>query len=393
MRVTIATRIYAPEAAAASFRLSALASALSDEQHEVTVLTARVPASLRDAARATDAADPGIRVRRAPVLRDASGQIRGYLQYLSFDAPLLLRLLFGRRPDAIVVEPPPTTGTVARLVATLRRTPYVYYAADVWSDGAQSIGAPRAVLSLLRRLEQFALGGAAHVIAVSPGVADRVRELGGHDRVTVVPNGVDTTTFTPEPASQEASRPPTAVYAGTMSEWQGADVFIRALPSVLASVPDARIVYLGQGSTRNDLEELGGRLGVADRVGFEGVVPPAEAAAALRDARVGLVSLKPGQGYDFAVPTKLFAAAACGTPVLFAGPGASVDVVRSSGIGTAVDYDVDVVARALVDALSSEPEPEDRRRIASWAQRNASIASTGRRAAGLVIAEAGERQR
>ncbi|HEU4756328.1 MAG TPA: glycosyltransferase, partial [Agromyces sp.] len=150
MRVTIATRIYAPEAAAASFRLSALASALSDEQHEVTVLTARVPASLRDAARATDAADPGIRVRRAPVLRDASGQIRGYLQYLSFDAPLLLRLLFGRRPDAIVVEPPPTTGTVARLVATLRRTPYVYYAADVWSDGAQSIGAPRAVLSLLR---------------------------------------------------------------------------------------------------------------------------------------------------------------------------------------------------------------------------------------------------
>jgi hypothetical protein len=51
------------------------------------------------------------------------------------------------------------------------------------------------------------------------------------------------------------------------------------------------------------------------------------------------------------------------------------------------------VARALVDALSSEPEPEERRRIASWAQGHASIASTGRRAAGLVIAQAGERQR
>src|SRR3546814_10831501 len=38
-----------------------------------------------------------ILVRRARVLRDAAGYVRGYLQYMSFDIPLAVRLLLARR--------------------------------------------------------------------------------------------------------------------------------------------------------------------------------------------------------------------------------------------------------------------------------------------------------
>jgi hypothetical protein len=139
-----------------------------------------------------------VRVKRFPVLRDAAGYVRGYVQYMSFDVPLFFRLLVGRGSDVIVAEPPPTTGFVVRIAAAMRRTPYVYYAADIWSDASESTGAPAFVVRVVRRLESFALRGARAVIAVTDGVAERVRELAGHDRVSVIRNGIDTTIFTPD---------------------------------------------------------------------------------------------------------------------------------------------------------------------------------------------------
>lgn len=376
MRVTIASRIYAPEPAAAAYRLAALAKALAERGHEVTVLTTTVPSGAAPAP-----AHARIRIRRAPVIRDARGQVRGYVQYLSFDIPLFFRLVFGRRADVIVTEPPPTTGFVVRVAAAIRRTPYVYYAADVWSDAAESTGAPTFVVSAVRRLERAALARAARVIAVTDGVAERVRRLARHDRVDVVRNGVDTGIFAP--GGPRVEGPPTAVYAGTTSEWQGAEVFVRAMPRVRDEVPDARLVFIGQGSAWDDLRGLAATV-APDAVDFVDLLPPDQAAVRLRSARVGLVSLKPGLGYDFAVPTKLFAAAACGTPVLFAGEGASVSVVRDGAIGTAVDYDDAQVADALVAALSVQPTPADRSRISDWVGVHASIAATGDRAAEVV---------
>ncbi|MCD2444069.1 glycosyltransferase family 4 protein [Agromyces sp. SYSU K20354] len=376
MRVTIASRIYAPEPAAAAYRLAALANALAERGHQVTVLTTTVP---DDAAPAPE--HERIRIRRAPVIRDARGQVRGYVQYLSFDVPLFFRLVFGRRAEVIVTEPPPTTGFIVRLAAAIRRTPYVYYAADVWSDAAESTGAPAFIVRAVRRLERAALAGAARVIAVTDGVAERVRRLARRDRVTVVRNGVDTGIFTPDGARVDG--PPTAVYAGTTSEWQGAEVFVHAMPRVRERVADARLVFIGQGSAWDDLRALAASV-APEAVDFVDLLPPDQAAARLRSARVGLVSLKPGLGYDFAVPTKLFAAAACGTPVLFAGEGASVAVVREGAIGTAVEYDVERVADALVAALSARPTPSDRTRISGWVRANASIAATGDRAAEVV---------
>ncbi|GAA4165580.1 glycosyltransferase family 4 protein [Gryllotalpicola daejeonensis] len=382
MRVTIASRIFTPEAAAASFRLSALTDALADAGHAVKVLTTTAPAGLRGAARASDAARRGVTVRRLPVLRDADDYVRGYLQYLSFDLPLLFRLISGRRPDAIVVEPPPTTGFVTRIAAGIRRVPYVYYAADIWSDATASMGASSFVTRALRVVERFAMRGAAHVIAVTDGVAERVREIAGHDRVTVVRNGIDTTVFTPDGPVDDV--PPTAVYAGTMSEWQGADVFVRAWPAVLKRVPGARLVFAGGGTARDELQSLARELRVEASVSFTGVIAPPQAARLLRSARVGLVSIVPGTGYDFAVPTKILASAACGTPVVFAGRGASAELIAGAALGTCSSHDPAAVAAAVSEALEQAPSPVARAAVADWTLANVSIAAVAERVAAII---------
>jgi glycosyltransferase involved in cell wall biosynthesis len=383
-RVVLATRLFAPEVAAASLRLRWLAGGLADLGATVEVVTTRPPQGsgpIRD--------DPRWRVSRWPALRDRAGVVRGYVPYLSFDLPLLFRLLFRRPASVTLVEPPPTTGFVVRLVCALHRRPYAYYASDVLSDALASGGAPAPLVAALRRLESWVLRGAARVLAVSDGVAERVRALGvPESRITVVGNGIDTELFQPDGPVADVEGP-YFVYAGTMSQWQGVEVFIRAFASLWPAHRDARLVFLGQGADEPHLRQLAEQL-CPTGIDFRGVVPPEQAASWLRGARAGLVSITPGIGYDFAKPTKVYAATACGTPALFAGRGAGTELVEANGLGWSVDHDTEAVAKAMEEALSGPPwSPAERDRLVTWTREHASLAAVSRAAAAALLDAAG----
>ncbi len=175
-----------------------------------------------------------------------------------------------------------------------------------------------------------------------------------------------------------------------MSEWQGAEVLVRAFAAFRADEPDARLVFLGQGSDVPHLRRLADEL-AAGAVEFRGVVPPPEAAAWLRSATAALVSIKPGQGYDFAKPTKVYAATACGTPVIFAGAGAGHDLVESQRLGWAPGYDVEAVARAMAAArdLTADERARTREHVVAWTAAHASLRTMGRQAAEAALRGAG----
>ena len=409
--VLLTTRIHLPEAAAASFRLDSVEKALAADGTAVRVLTSRAPA---DAPQGEP--DPeGVQVSRWPVLRDSSGYLRGYVPYLSFDLPLALRLLVARRPEAILVEPPPTTGAVVRVVAALRAIPYVWYAADVWSAAAASTGAADIVVRAVEKLEAFAVGGAARVIAVNDGVAQSVAELvnaapddqSWAQRIRVVPNGIDTAVFDahgPTPSEPDRARiglsGPYFVYAGTASEWQGADVFVHALAQVRRTHPKAQLLFLGRGTAWQEITEAASQLPAgpdgSPAVIMHPAVPAAEAAVWQRGAAAALVSIKPGQGYDFAYPTKVLSALGCGTPVLFAGRGPVSTDVRDFDLGWAAEHDAAAVAEAMRTALdtydaeiASGTRPATAQRFHDWVEDHRSLRATGQSAARVVQEAAG----
>ena len=375
MRVTLTSRIFSPEPAAASFRLAALADALDSDGHTVTVLTSTVPGKGAAVTR------PGVTVKRRPVLRDKDGYVRGYLQYLSFDLPVFVRLLVSKT-DVVVTEPPPTTGFVVRVACAIRRIPYVYYAADIWSDAAVTTGAPAWVVSVVRWMELTALRGASRVLSVSDGVTGRLRELGLSEGVVTIGNGIDTLQFAADGPSRHFSGP-YLLYAGTASEWHGAGIFVDAFAEVKKTVPEATLVFLGQGAERKQLEQAAAPLGNS-AVRFEPRLPPQEVAEWLRGSASSLASVRPGRGYDFAFPTKMYASAACGTPVIYAGRGPGSDFAALPDLGIAVDYNVDDVAAAMTRALLDPPTAERRTRIAAWARENVALGAIARKAARVV---------
>jgi glycosyltransferase involved in cell wall biosynthesis len=374
-RVTIVSRLFRPEAGAAAYRLGALADELVAQGCQVRVLTTVPP-------KGAVIDDAGLDVRRWPVLRDKGGNVRGYVQYLSYDVPLFFRLLC-TRADVVVVEPPTTTGVVSRVACALRRRPYVHFSADVVSTAAEGIGVNPMVVRVLRVLERWVLQGSRNVVAVSEGVERNLLALGvSADKITVVGVGIDTTRFVFTPTDTPAR---TFVYGGTMSEIHGAEVFVRGFAKVADRHPDARLLMVGQGVDVPKLTALAQEL-APGKVEFRPPQSAAHLSAEFSSAVAALASVRPSAGYDFAFATKALASLSAGAPVIYAGVGPMSEVIRDNDLGWAVGWDAAEVAEAMDKALADEPTTARRRALSRWADENYSLRTVAKKTAAVVDA-------
>lgn len=350
--------------------LEAIATSLVNHGDQVEVVTSSLPK------RFFEIEQHGYKISRAKVLRDSSGYLRGYFPYLSFDIPLFFRLLFRKRPDLYVIEPPPTSGAVMRAVSFLKRTPYVYDAADIWSDAAKMSTNNKLVLLLLKLMELFALNGAQAIFTISDGVALRLRELGVTQDVKVVGFGVDTQSF--YFYKTETSSNPYFLYAGTFSEPHGASVFLDAFARFNQIHPEYSLKYVGNGTDREQLTELAQGYGLTNVEVLE-PVSPRELNTLLNGAVASLASLKPGTGYEYAFTTKIYASLASGCPVIFAGEGPTrpflEDVSSKVSAGSAVNYDAEDVYNSMCEFSERPLDSVQRKQLSSYSSENYSLGS------------------
>lgn len=380
--VRIVSRIYLPEAAAASFRLAGVAKALREKGVEVEVITTTPPPGLQ--------AFDEDRVRRFPVLRDKEGYVRGYLQYLSFDIPAFFRVLFSPRAAVTLVEPPPTTGFFMRIANKLLGVPYVYYAADLWSEAVKEIF-PSPVYAAVRMLEKFAIRGAKTVIAVNSVVASQVKEMGAKS-VVVVTQGADTESFNSNgdlPTAKMRAEigvydSPYFIYPGNASEWHGADVFIEALNQA-STLHNFHLLYLGRGGQWQMLREMAERYGLDKRVHFSDTVPPNIASQWIRGSKCSFASIKPGSGYEFAYTTKVLSSFSCGVPVIYAGPGPAGKDIAANKLGICAEYSAAGVAKAMETIINEDAPVRNRNGLREWVVENKSLSSSSKKVARALI--------
>lgn len=129
------------------------------------------------------------------------------------------------------------------------------------------------LLSKIKEQEIAALLVADAIICPSAVTRAFIASLGiSREKITVIPNGVDTKLFTPQPLSR--SGPPIILYIGTLADWQGLDILIEAMPTILAQhTAKLRIVGRGRGRQRKDLQKRIRKLGLEDAVSIEPAIP------------------------------------------------------------------------------------------------------------------------
>jgi|APMI01.1.fsa_nt_gi PEP-CTERM/exosortase A-associated glycosyltransferase len=211
----------------------------------------------------------------------------GLVAQMRLTASRLDELVREIKPDIIHPHSPVLNALPALWVGRKHKIPVVYEMRASWEDaavdhGTTSEGSLRYRIS--RGLESFALRRADQVTTICEGLRKDIQSRGVPDeRVTVIPNAVDVTTFTfgaePDPALRSAlGLDGTTVlgFAGSFYGYEGLDLLIDAAHRLVPAHPDLRVLLVGGGPQDANLKAQVARLGLSDRVIFTGRVPHAE---------------------------------------------------------------------------------------------------------------------
>lgn len=370
------TQYYPPEVGAAQVRLPSVARELRRLGHDVEVVTAmpnyptgRIFPHYRRRAVLTESVD-GVKTTRVWMFASMGRGPRRMLSYLSFSLTCVLGLAKRRpRPDWVFIESPPLSVAVPGLLyARLRRARSVVNIADLWPDAAVDLGviSDGRLLDAARGLERWIYRHATVVNAVTVGIerslAERQLEP---ERLTFLPNGVDTELFSPASASmdtlKELGLPASKLilYTGNLGYSQGLANVVEAMRIVHRLDPDVTLAFIGDGSEREALNQQVEQLGLIN-VRFLDPVPPAIIAAVLPFAAAVIVSLLDLPTNADARPSKMFPAMAAGRPILFAGLSEGSRIVASSQAGLELrNDDPQAIADGIIQMVSN-PEQADR---------------------------------
>ena len=165
--------------------------------------------------------------------------------------------------------------------------PVVYEVRAFWEDAAVDHGTTHegsARYRLTRSLETWALKRADHVTTICEGLRSDIVGRGvPAERVTVIPNAVDIEAFDPGGTPDEALKAELGLagctvvgFIGSFYAYEGLDLLLDALPRIVRTLPDVRLLLVGGGPQEQALREQAARLGLESSVVFTGRVPHAE---------------------------------------------------------------------------------------------------------------------
>lgn len=239
--------------------------------------------------------------------------------------PRLTLLLRRRRTDAVV-----TVGTGGdkmfwgRLAGWLAGVPVI-------CSALHSTGLPDRVEFLNRLLVPIT---DAFIAVAQP----HARYLAEHEgcpahKVRVIPNGVDVERFRPQPPNPALRTalglPPGAPVVGIVAALRpekNHTLFLQAAAKLLAEIPQAHFLIVGDGPARQALEKTTAELGLAPAVHFLGTRSDIPEILALCDVFVLSSHME-------ANPVSILEAAACGKPVVATRVGSVPETVHEGNTG------------------------------------------------------------
>jgi glycosyltransferase involved in cell wall biosynthesis len=164
------------------------------------------------------------------------------------------------------------------------------------------------------------------------------------ERVEVVYNAVEPIEPVPQTLPPFAGK--TIVTLCRLVPWKGVDELIRVLPNL----PDVRLVVIGDGAMRPQLEVLATNLAVNDRVLFTGQLPKEQALGYLQQANLFVLN----SSYE-GLPHVVLEAMAVGVPVVATDAGGTGEVVVDGKTGLLVPIADARSLQAAIQRILSDP--------------------------------------
>lgn len=292
-------------------------------------------------------------------MKGIAGQASNRLFYWLCDLFGLTRAAW-RKPDIIQVRDKYLAAVYGLMLAKLTGTKFTYWCSYPFPEhdlemAKLSKGLRRAIyrsrgLAGFWILYKLVMPQADHVFAQSSQMKSDIVAYGlDAERISVVPMGIRDLDI-PE-VSPNVSEPNLIVYLGTLARIRRLDMLLRAFKRVVEHAPSARLVFVGDGDSREDrefLETEARRHGLDGMVEFTGMLPRDEALKWVQRATVCLSPFYPTFVLRSTSPTKLIEYMAMGKVVVANDHPEQAEVIGQSGAGHCVAWDEQAFADAIL---------------------------------------------
>lgn len=359
LRIGLFTDTYAPQVNGVSISLQLVSEGLQRRGHQVTIFAPRIPGYTDD--------QPG--VVRLPSLK-----------YLN-DPPIYVAVLGTPRStwsltrkhfDVLHAHSPLTVGLLAYFTASTKNLPLIYtYHTSItdYTHYLKIIGGTSLIRHAARWFSTTSTNLGDQIVVPSPKFHRLLLEQKVDKPIHTIPNGIDLSNF------KAAKNPgvfrnrlglkpdaPILLSVGRVDPEKRLDFLIDAFVRLADQVPEAHLVFAGDGSARKKLEEHAAATKVKDRIHFLGMVNRAELPDLLHDATIFLSA-----STTEVHPISVIEAIASGLPLVAVQDEAFEGMILENENGHLTPLDVGAFSDTLVKLLA---DPE---KLARYGKRSAEL--------------------
>ena len=235
---------------------------------------------------------------------------------------------------------PLTIAIPAFFAKFFKKIPFVFEVRDLWPDGAIELGLiSNKVLKMIGLyFEKACYSNSAFVVPCSDGMDKEIKRKLPKTDTLVIPNASDLELFNKNrindfkfPSWYDPSDK-VLIYAGSLGLMDSCIEIIHGFHQ-LKQKKNVKIVFIGEGSERNELENLVEKYGYKNQIYFTGLIPKNEVVEWYKISRASFVLFKDYQVLGTSSPNKMFDSFAAGVPIIQNTGGWIFDLVKDYKCG------------------------------------------------------------
>jgi PEP-CTERM/exosortase A-associated glycosyltransferase len=248
------------------------------------------------------------------------------------------------RPDVIQAHSPLLNGYPALSAARQLGIPIIYEVRALWEDAAVDQGTTAegsARYRAIRALETKLLKRVDGITTICDGLRNNLIERGIEpDKIEIVPNAVDPARFCSTTAANPALAQKLGLegctvlgFIGSFYTYEGLILLIEAMPKLLKTNPDLKVLLIGGGHEERRLRERCYQRGLGDRIVFTGRIPHQDVFAHYSLIDLCVYPRLPMPLTDLVTPLKPLEAIAAGRVVVASDVGGHLELIEDNQTG------------------------------------------------------------